>query len=98
MTTTQIGPRLEFERKAFYTPAEIAGLLHVHVSTVRDWIHADRLFAYRLSERVYRVPLSALMDLLGEHDTATRRELAADDAARLWTDISGEHQPTPGGG
>lgn len=98
MTTTQIGSRLEFERKAFYTPAEISELLHVHVSTVRDWIHADRLFAYRLSERVYRVPLGALMELLGEPDTVARRELAAAEADRLWGGISGEHHASPDGG
>jgi excisionase family DNA binding protein len=97
MTTTHIGSRLDFERKAFYTPAEISDLLHVHVSTVRDWIHADRLFAYRLSERVYRVPLSALMELLGEHGTMTRRELSADEADRLWDGIAGEHRATPDG-
>ena len=97
MSTTQIGSRLDFERKAFYTPAEISHLLNVHVSTVRDWIHADRLFAYRLSERVYRVPLSALMELLGEHGTVTRRELPADEADRLWDGIAGEHRATPDG-
>ena len=97
MTTTHIGSRLDFERKAFYTPAEISDLLHVHVSTVRDWIHADRLFAYRLSERVYRVPLSALMELLGEPSSVTRRELSADEADRLWDGIAGEHRATPGG-
>lgn len=97
MTTTTSESRLAFERKAFYTPAEISDLLQVHVSTVRDWIHADRLFAYQLSERVYRVPLSALMELLGERDTVSRHELAAGDADRLWTDISGEHHTTPGG-
>lgn len=97
MTTTQIESRLEFERKAFYTPAEISDLLQVHVSTVRDWIHAERLFAYRLSERVYRVPLSALMELLGEHGTVSRRELSADEADRLWDGISGEHRAAPDG-
>ena len=97
MTPTQIGSRLEFERKAFYTPAEISDLLQVHVSTVRDWIHADRLFAYRLSERVYRVPLSALMELLGEQGTVSRRELSADEVDRLWDGISGEHRASPDG-
>jgi excisionase family DNA binding protein len=97
MNTAQVRSRVEFERKAFYTPAEISDLLQIHVSTVRDWIHADRLFAYQLSERVYRVPLGALMELLGERDTVSRRELAADEADRLWNDISGEHVATPGG-
>jgi excisionase family DNA binding protein len=92
MSTQVSMSRLGFERKAFYTPAEIADLLQVHVSTVRDWIHADRLFAYQLSERVYRVPLSALMELLGDRDAGTRRELSAEEADRVWSEISNEHR------
>ncbi len=83
--------RTDFERKAFYSPAEISSLLQVHVSTVRDWIHSERLFAYQLSERIYRIPLSALMELLGEDDEVTRRELSPAESDRIWRDISAEH-------
>lgn len=83
----------DFEQKAFYTPAEISALLQVHVSTVRDWIHAERLFAYQLSERVYRIPLSALMEMLGEDDPVTRRELSLAESDQIWRDISAEHGP-----
>lgn len=87
--------RTEFEKKAFYTPAEISALLQVHVSTVRDWIHTERLFAYQLSERVYRIPLSSLMELLGETGVVTRRELPTAESDQIWRDISAEHRSAP---
>jgi excisionase family DNA binding protein len=89
--TGQTIHRTDFEKKAFYTPAEISALLQVHVSTVRDWIHVERLFAYQLSERVYRIPLSSLMELLGETDAATRRDLSTAESDQIWRDISAEH-------
>ena len=92
MKTEQVISRTDFEKKAFYTPAEISGLLHVHPSTVRDWIHTERLFAYQLSERVYRIPLSSLMELLGETDAVARRELSTAESDRTWREISGEHR------
>ncbi len=84
--------RTDFEKKAFYTPAEISALLQIHVSTVRDWIHMERLFAYQLSERVYRIPLSSLMELLGETDAAIRRDLSTAESDQIWRDISAEHR------
>ena len=90
--TEQVISRTDFEKKAFYTPAEISGLLQVHPSTVRDWIHTQRLFAYQLSERVYRIPLSSLMELLGETDAVARRELSTAESDRTWREISGEHR------
>ena len=95
MKTEQIPSRTDFEKKAFYTPAEIAALLQVHVSTVRDWIHMERLFAYQLSERVYRIPLSSLMEMLGETDAATRRDLSTAESDQIWRDISAEHRSSP---
>jgi excisionase family DNA binding protein len=78
------------------TPAEISALLQVHVSTVRDWIHTERLFAYQLSERVYRIPLSSLMELLGETDTVTRRQLSTAEGEQIWRGISADHRPAYG--
>ena len=92
MKTEQVISRTDFEKKAFYTPAEISGLLHVHPSTVRDWIHTERLFAFQLSERVYRIPLSSLMELLGETDAVARRELSTAESDRTWREISAEHR------
>jgi hypothetical protein len=71
--------------------AEIAALLQVHVSTVRDWIHLERLFANQLSERVYRIPLSSLMEMLGETDAVLRRGLSTAESDQIWRDISAEH-------
>lgn len=96
MKAAQVITRSDFEKKAFYTPAEISSLLQIHVSTVRDWIHTEKLFAYQLSERVYRIPLSALMELLGEDDAVTRRELAPAESDQIWRDISAEHGSASG--
>ena len=82
---------LHFEKKAFYTPAEIARLFEVHPSTVREWIHSDRLFAYQLSERVTRIPLSSVMQLLGEPARVVEQDLDPSDAVALWERISAEH-------
>ncbi|MGH2379589.1 MAG: helix-turn-helix domain-containing protein [Candidatus Limnocylindria bacterium] len=64
---------LDFERKAFYTPAEVAAILQVSTQTVRDWIHHGRLYGIRLSERIYRIPLGALLLRLGEAPRVTRK-------------------------
>ncbi len=76
----------EFRRQAFYTPDELAGILRVHVSTVREWIRSDRLFAYRISERVTRIPLGSVMELLGESQAVTRRTLTPDEEAAAWNE------------
>ncbi|MBI2323544.1 MAG: helix-turn-helix domain-containing protein [Chloroflexi bacterium] len=49
---------------ALYTPAEVARLLRVSPRTVLNWIREGRLEAIRLSPRVYRVMLAALVKLL----------------------------------
>lgn len=45
--------------RRFYTPREIAGLLGVSPTTVMKLIHEDRLAAVRVSERIYRIPITA---------------------------------------
>jgi hypothetical protein len=92
MNREHVMTQLDFEKKAFYTPGEISSLLHVHPSTVRDWIRTGRLFACHLSERVYRVPLGSLMEILGEHEEVVRRDLSPVEADRIWGEISNEHR------
>ncbi len=83
---------IDFQKQSFYTPEEVAGIFRIHVSTVREWIRTDHLFAYRLSERVTRIPLSAVMDLLGEDQPVTHRILTAAEEKTVWRAIDDEHQ------
>jgi excisionase family DNA binding protein len=45
--------------KQFYSPAEIARELGVSPSTVLRLVHAGRLPALRVSERIYRIPAAS---------------------------------------
>ena len=56
----------------YYTPREVAKRLRVSPTTVMRAIHEDRLFAVRVSERVYRIPVGALARFeLGESERIT---------------------------
>ncbi len=54
-----------FEKKAWYSPAEIGHLLGVRPPTVRRWISGGKLFAAQPSARRYRIPLASFMQFLG---------------------------------
>lgn len=47
-----------------YTPAEVARLLRVSSRTVLNWIREGRLVAIKVSPRVYRITVAALVKLL----------------------------------
>lgn len=51
--------------KAFYSPTDVAEMLSVESATIMNWIHAEKLFAIKLSERTYRIPQRALALFLG---------------------------------
>lgn len=55
------------DRKAFYTPAEVAALARVDRKTVLNWIHQGKLNGIQLSPRIYRIPLAAVIKLLYPH-------------------------------
>lgn len=81
------GATLELkDRKAFYSPTEVARLAGVSASTVLGWIHSERLFAVQLSPRIYRIPLASVIRLLYPHQVRApkvvrqRRASAAIDA------------------
>ena len=74
----------DFQKQAFYTPDELAHLLRVHVSTVREWIRTDKLFAYRLSERISRIPLTSVMEMLGESRPVIHRTLTGEEEEAVW--------------
>ena len=63
--TLKTADTFAFEKKAFYSPAEVARILGVSDQTVLDRIHDDKLFAVQLSARIYRIPLAALLQFLG---------------------------------
>ena len=50
-----------FARKPFYSPREYAELAGIDPSTVMDQIHGGDLYAVRLSERIYRIPLAQVL-------------------------------------
>jgi len=47
----------------YYTPREVAEQLRVSPTTVMKLIHDGRLYAVRVSERIYRVPVGAIQRL-----------------------------------
>lgn len=51
----------EFERKAYYSPTELATILGVHRTTIDRYIRDGKLRAVKLSERTYRIPLGAVL-------------------------------------
>lgn len=61
-----------FPQKAFYRPGEVAGLLDVSSQHVLDLIHAGKLEAVRVSERVYRIPIGSLRMFVGERPRIRR--------------------------
>lgn len=50
--------------KPFYSPHEVAAMASVHPSTILNYIASGRLYAVKLSERTYRIPVRAVMVLL----------------------------------
>ena len=89
----QVGIELDFERKPFYSPAEIAEILGISDQTVLERIHQAQLFAVRLGPRLYRIPLGSLLQFLGVPPaiTRTRRPDAAVDAERDDSQDADEH-------
>ena len=63
---------LDFERKPFYTPAEVAELLGISDQTVLERIHEGQLFAVQLGPRLYRIPLGSVLQFLGAPPSITR--------------------------
>lgn len=59
---------LEFERKSYYSPKELAGILGLHRTTIDRYIREGRLHAVKLSERTYRIPLGAVLRLVAPEE------------------------------
>ena len=50
--------------KSFYSPHEVAAMASVNPSTILNYIGSGRLYAVKLSERTYRIPVRAVIALL----------------------------------
>ena len=50
--------------KSFYSPHEVAAMASLHPSTILNYIATGRLYAVKLSERTYRIPVRAVIGLL----------------------------------
>ena len=59
---------IDFERKPYYSPKELAAILGVHRTTIDRYIRDGRLRAVKLSERAYRIPLGAVLRLVSPED------------------------------
>jgi excisionase family DNA binding protein len=81
---------LSTQATAFYTPDEAAILLRVPTSTVRGWIRSKKLFAYRVSDRTTRIPLTSVMEMLGESQPVTHRTLSPAQEDAVWAEIEAD--------
>lgn len=50
--------------KPFFSPRELAALADIHPSTVLDQIHSGKLYAVKLSDRIYRIPRAVVVSTL----------------------------------
>lgn len=76
--------------KSFYSPHEVAAMASVHPSTILNYIATGRLYAVKLSERTYRIPVRAVLGLLEPERVAASALTAEPDA-----DV--EREPSPQG-
>ena len=74
--------------KAFYSPHEVAEMAGVHSSTILNYIAGGRLYAVKLSERTYRIPARAVLQLLAPESSARPPTVTVemDDAVNRATD------------
>ena len=82
----------EFERKAYYSPTELAAILGVHRTTIDRYIRDGKLRAVKLSERTYRIPLGAVLRLVSPEELPPVRHpsLAEADAETALTEVQQE--------
>jgi hypothetical protein len=84
---------LEFS-KSFYSPHEVAAMASVHPSTILNYIAAGRLYAVKLSERTYRIPVRAVIRLL-EPERLASSSITLDPEADLEGELGQEPAVEP---
>jgi hypothetical protein len=83
-------PAVEFS-KSFYSPHEVAAMASVHPSTILNYIAMGRLYAVKLSERTYRIPVRAVIGLL-EPERLTPSSITVEPGADLEHEFAHEHE------
>lgn len=83
-----------FERKALYSPQEVARIAGLSTSTILNYIRSGKLYAIKLSERTYRIPIASLIATffpeLKKPPKYTRRTLTREELDAEWERKSGE--------
>lgn len=80
--------------KAFYSPHEVAEMASLHPSTILNYIASGRLYAVKLSERTYRIPVRAVIGLL-EPERLSRSSMTEQPDADVAHEISEEFADEP---
>jgi excisionase family DNA binding protein len=80
--------------KSFYSPHEVAAMASVHPSTILNYIAAGRLYAVKLSERTYRIPVRAVIRLL-EPERLASSSITLDPEADLEAALGQESAVEP---
>ncbi len=57
---------------ALSSPTEVAALVGLSSDTILSYIHADRLFAIKLSARTYRIPQREVARFMGQEVAPSR--------------------------
>ena len=81
---------MEFS-KSFYSPHEVAAIAGVHPSTILNYIASGRLYAVKLSERTYRIPVRAVIGLL-EPERLAPSSITVEPEADVEQDLTQEHE------
>jgi excisionase family DNA binding protein len=80
--------------KSFYSPHEVAAMASVHPSTILNYIASGRLYAVKLSERTYRIPARAVLDLL-EPGRVARSSMTVEPDADVARELAPERRDEP---
>lgn len=83
--------------RRYYTPREVGDLLRISPTTVMKMIHERRLFAVRVSERIYRIPIAAVVRLqVGEEPSYSPVVDEADEISPVGERVPGsDRQSVP---
>jgi excisionase family DNA binding protein len=75
--------------KSFYSPREVAEMADLHPSTILNYIASGHLYAVRLSERTYRIPVRAVIGLL-EPERLARSSMTVEPHTDVESELADE--------